>query len=86
MATANPFTPTDDRAPATGGVDALGELAVRAGHPLTTALQATAFWAAVLLPFVALVLVFGPGVDPATLSGVLAANGLALVGGHGHHA
>lgn len=98
MATANPSTPTDDRPrpspthrsdPESGRSLALPAIEVH-DHPLTRALQAAAFWAAVVLPFVSLAVLLGPGVhtgtEAAALGGLLVCNVAAVLGGHGYHA
>ena len=59
----------------------------RAARLLRRPVEAFAFWTAILLPFVYLPMLFG-GFETTTsvllFAGLLAANGVALLVGHGH--
>lgn len=77
--------PSTRRAPAADAlVDILVDVLVGLGGAIARATRALMFWAAVLLaPSVLAVLVLGI-TDPPVLVGLVAANVLALVGGHDH--
>lgn len=84
MAAARP-SPADTLAPLVGASTEL--LALWRDHPLTTPVQAAAFWAAVALPAVYLsLLAVGPRIDGATATffGLLALHAVAIVAGHGY--
>jgi hypothetical protein len=73
-------SPLSDRRPLPTGAQSLQSLAVRP-------VQALGFWAAVVLPFVTLVLLFtGAGLErPSLLAGLLLLNVVGLVLGRGHN-
>ena len=85
MSTTNPSTWTDEE---TTTVCAAVRAAARVGSATAGPVRALAFWLAVVLPFAYLPLLaggIGTEADLFTFAGLVAANAVALLVGHGHH-